>query len=124
MYSTAKHHETIVSALQEAYLGNPLARFVSGGKLAELANGYISRTGFWDRLVWGPLRNNTLQGIAGDKLRAMIVVGGQSAVSLRIARPEVLKVQKPHTRSSSASAISSSPCQHHASPSTPSQRVL
>lgn len=77
---TDKHHAAIVTPLHEAYLNNPLAKFVSGSKLSALANGYMSRTTTWDKLVWRGMRNGQLRGLAGDKLRALVVVGGEYPV--------------------------------------------
>ena len=74
--STQQHHETIVTSLQEAYLKNTLAQFVSGSKLNDLANGFISRSTMWDKLVLRSYRASAVRGLAGDKLRALIVVGG------------------------------------------------
>jgi long-chain acyl-CoA synthetase len=73
-FSTAQHHEAITSDLHQAYRGNALAKLVSGSKLNDLANGHISRDSIWDKLVWRSLRNNAIGGLAGDRLRALIIV--------------------------------------------------
>lgn len=71
----------MVKALYSSYKGNGLAGLVSRYKLIGLQGGDVSRKGWWENMLWRPIRQKALGGLAGDKLRSLVVVGGESMLS-------------------------------------------
>jgi long-chain acyl-CoA synthetase len=51
-------------------------------KSSDIQAGYIARNSIWDKLVWSGLRNNALDGIVGDSLRSLIVIGGRCQLDI------------------------------------------
>lgn len=83
MCSSKEYHETIVKALYNSFKGSTLANLVAKYKLIGIQGGDVSRKGWWENLVWRPIRQRALGGIAGDKLRSLVVVGGKSVETYR-----------------------------------------
>jgi hypothetical protein len=76
--STSKHHSALVSRLHESFSSHSFGAFAARHKLPSLRSGHVSRNGLWDKYVWSGIRESAFGGVAGEKLRGVIVVGGTS----------------------------------------------
>lgn len=74
--STKPYLQTITASLHAAYRVNSLYALAARHKALALHQGTLSRTGFFESLVWRQSRNTVLNGIAGSKLRATVLVSG------------------------------------------------
>ncbi|KAI9633181.1 uncharacterized protein MKK02DRAFT_18555 [Dioszegia hungarica] len=72
---TKEDHLALTRALHKAYRSSSLAGWAMNAKSSDIQAGYIARKGIWDKLVWSGLRNDALDGIPGDSLRSLIVIG-------------------------------------------------
>ena len=81
--SSSKHHSTLLSRLHEAFKAHPLSDFATRHRLPSLRGGHVARDGMWDKYLWSRMREGALGGVAGDKLRGVIVVGGEFRVALQ-----------------------------------------
>ena len=77
--SSREHHEALVRSLYRSFKSSFLGSFAAEHKLLGIQGGNVSRSGWLERLVWKSIRQRPLGGIAGDNLRAVVVVGGKSS---------------------------------------------
>lgn len=76
--SRKSQHSAMVKDLYRSYQNSSLGPWAIGSKSTENNSGYLSRTGIWDKLVWASVRGGVLGGLLGNRLRTIIVVGGES----------------------------------------------
>lgn len=74
-----KYHEAFLYRLHLVYNSNPLADWALANTVPSIHDGYVSKNGFYNWLVWGEMRKWVFQGLLGKRLRAMIIVGGESS---------------------------------------------
>lgn len=89
---TPAHHAALIKNLHNSFLGHPFGGIAARHRLRSLQEGYVAREGLLDKFVWAPIRNSALGGIAGDDLRAVLVIGGKSTFL------DHTKRQKPQRR--------------------------
>lgn len=79
MCRSPKYHEAFLYRLHLVYNSNPLADWALANTVPSIHDGYVSKNGFYNWLVWGEMRKWVFQGLLGKRLRAMIIVGGKSS---------------------------------------------
>ncbi|OCF34867.1 hypothetical protein I316_03413 [Kwoniella heveanensis BCC8398] len=75
MFISPKHHHALVERLQYTYTAHPFAAVAARHKNHSIRAGHIDRDSLWDRVLWSGMRENVLGGIAGQRLRGVILVG-------------------------------------------------
>lgn len=75
LFITPKYHRALLDGLQFSYEAHPWASLAARHKARDLSYGHVSRDGIWDKILWSGMRENAVGGIAGQKLRAVILVG-------------------------------------------------
>ena len=73
--------EAITTRLKTAFALHPLASMAASHKLNALRGGDLSKSGLSEKFVWNPVRSRVLDGLAGDQLRGIVIVGGTSNAS-------------------------------------------
>ncbi|WVN88510.1 uncharacterized protein L203_103721 [Cryptococcus depauperatus CBS 7841] len=75
LFITPKHHRALIDRLQYTYEAHPYAALAIRRKVHSIKSGYVDRDGLWDRVIFSGMRENVMGGVAGHKLRAVILVG-------------------------------------------------
>ncbi|WVQ72284.1 hypothetical protein IAR50_001834 [Cryptococcus sp. DSM 104548] len=75
LFITPQHHQALVKKLAYSYEAHPYASLAAQHKAHGLRSGHIDRDSLWDKVIWSGMRENVLGGVAGKKLRAVILVG-------------------------------------------------
>ncbi|WVQ82846.1 hypothetical protein IAT38_004981 [Cryptococcus sp. DSM 104549] len=75
LFITPKHHHALISRLQYTYEAHPYASYAARHKAHGLKAGHVKRDGLWDKVLWSGMRENVLGGVAGQRLRGVILVG-------------------------------------------------
>ncbi|KAL1408830.1 hypothetical protein Q8F55_005644 [Vanrija albida] len=82
LFLTAKHHRALVTHLQAEFLAHPLASVAGSQQVNNIRGGYVARGSFADKWVFAGVRRAVLGGVAGDALRAVVVVGDAPSPAL------------------------------------------
>ncbi|WWC57626.1 uncharacterized protein I303_100158 [Kwoniella dejecticola CBS 10117] len=75
LFISPKHHHALLNRLQYTYTSHPFASLAARHKGHSIRAGHIDRDSLWDRVLWSGMRENVLGGIAGQRLRGVILVG-------------------------------------------------
>ncbi|TYJ57458.1 hypothetical protein B9479_001775 [Cryptococcus floricola] len=75
LFITPKHHRALVNKLAYSYQAHPYTSLAARHKAHGLRSGHVDRDSIWDKIIWSGMRENVLGGVAGHKLRAVILVG-------------------------------------------------
>nr|XP_031862082.1 uncharacterized protein CI109_002495 [Kwoniella shandongensis]KAA5529154.1 hypothetical protein CI109_002495 [Kwoniella shandongensis] len=75
LFISPKHHHALLDRLQYTYEAHPWAPLAARHKTSSIRAGHVDRHGLWDRVLWSGMRENVLGGIAGQRLRGVILVG-------------------------------------------------
>lgn len=75
LFITPKYHRALLDSLQFSYEAHPWASLAALHKARDLSHGHVDRDGIWDKILWSGMRENVVGGVAGRKLRAVILVG-------------------------------------------------
>ncbi|WWC90156.1 uncharacterized protein L201_005089 [Kwoniella dendrophila CBS 6074] len=75
LFISPKHHHALLNRLQYTFTSHPFASLAARHKGHSIRAGHIDRDSLWDRVLWSGMRENVLGGIAGQRLRGVILVG-------------------------------------------------
>ncbi|WRT63250.1 uncharacterized protein IL334_000153 [Kwoniella shivajii] len=75
LFITPKHHHALLDRLQYTYSSHPFATLAARHKGHSIRAGHVDRDSLWDKVIWSGMRENVLGGIAGQRLRGVILVG-------------------------------------------------
>ncbi|EIW73123.1 hypothetical protein M231_06039 [Tremella mesenterica] len=96
LFITSEHHLSLLTELQTSFVAHPLSAFAARHQTQSIRAGHVSRGGLLDRYLFRNVREGMLGGVAGERLRAVIVVGdGPPADSLGMSH---LLLSLPLTR--------------------------
>ncbi|WVR03122.1 hypothetical protein IAU60_000112 [Kwoniella sp. DSM 27419] len=75
LFISPKHHHALIERLQYTYTAHPFASVAARHKNHTIRAGHIDRDSLWDKVLWSGMRENVLGGVAGRRLRGVILVG-------------------------------------------------
>ncbi|KAK8844727.1 hypothetical protein IAR55_006577 [Kwoniella newhampshirensis] len=75
LFISPKHHHALLDRLQYTYEAHPWAPLAARHKSSSIRAGHIDRDSLWDRVLSSGMRENVLGGVAGQRLRGVILVG-------------------------------------------------
>ncbi|UOH79436.1 hypothetical protein LQV05_000441 [Cryptococcus neoformans] len=75
LFITPRYHRALLDSLQFSYEAHPWASLAARHKARGISYGHVDRDGIWDKILWSGMRENVMGGVAGRKLRAVILVG-------------------------------------------------
>ncbi|WWC67281.1 uncharacterized protein I206_101189 [Kwoniella pini CBS 10737] len=75
LFISPRHHHALLNRLQYTYTSHPFASLAARHKSHSIRAGHIDRDSLWDKVLWSGMRENVLGGIAGQRLRGVILVG-------------------------------------------------
>ncbi|WVQ64344.1 uncharacterized protein L199_002506 [Kwoniella botswanensis] len=75
LFISPKHHHALLNRLQYTFTSHPFATLAARHKGHSIRAGHIDRDSLWDKVLWSGMRENVLGGIAGQRLRGVILVG-------------------------------------------------